>query len=255
MARTSTVVWSVIGIVMAVLLLIAAVYGPGLYQKSQALVGPIFEISQSEERMAELNTELAFTEPADGVVGEDRFAVFVEIRRALLPVYRDWEDMARQLEQGGQEDWDTAMEALAAVRSVMTSQIGTLSEHRMSPAEFIWIEDLAYGDWAPAVDDMVEDSIETEVLRRSTEEDLALLADLEGQHGSSRASRGFGDHLRDRLEKLNTPAAPVVDGIAVATSELFWAYREELLELDLASYSEFHRVIRGAENIDIQIEP
>ncbi len=260
MSRTSTVVWSVIGAVVAILGMLGLVYGPGLYRDGKALVGPIFDIAHSEERLAGLNTELPFEPPAAGDVDAGRFSVFLEIRRDLLPQYLEWQAIERELEQRGEEDWessmdwDGAMEVLAAIRSIMTLQIETLQKHGMSPAEFVWIEDLVYQNWTESVEDAVEASAVTEALRESTVADLEALAALENRFGSSRASLEFSELLDQRLDSLDNPGPPAVEGLPDATSELFWEHREELADLDLASYSELHSILRGNNEVNIQID-
>jgi len=124
----------------------------------------------------------------------------------------------------------------------------------MSPAEFIWLEDLAYETWFAVVSDRVEESVADAAVRETTAADLELLEEFASQHGSSPALRRFGDHLRGRLDVLENPGAPAVDGVVSETSELFWAHREELAELDLRAYSEMHRIIRGSDNVNIQID-
>ncbi len=60
MTRTSTVVWSLIGLVVVILGILGAVYGPEMYREGKAIVGPIVDIAQSEDRLAALNTEMPF---------------------------------------------------------------------------------------------------------------------------------------------------------------------------------------------------
>jgi len=254
MTRTSSVVWSLIGTVIAVLGILGLIYGPGMYRQGKALVGPIVEIAQSEERLAALNTEIPFDEPADGTVGDDRLSVFLAIRRDLLPRYLEWQAIERQLEQHNQEDWESAMEVLAAIQGVMTLQIETLRAHGMSPAEFIWIEDLAYVTWAERIEDIIEESAVTEKVRETTATDMDALAGLENRYGSSRATREFGALLERRLQSLDNPDPPSVEGVSDATSSLLWAHREELVDLDLAQYSELHDFLRGNNTVNLNID-
>jgi len=254
MSRTSTVVWSVIGVVVAILLALGLVYGPDLYTRGKALVGPLVDIARSEERLADLNMEIPFDESPDGTISADRFEVFLEIRRDLLPRYLEWQAIERQLEQHDQENWEGAMGVLEAIRAVMTMQIETLRAHGMSPAEFIWIEDLAYVTWAERVEDLIRGNAVTESLRETTAADLETLADLEGRYGASRATREFAAGLTSRLDSLDNPGAPMVEGVSDWNSSLFWAHRQDLVELDLAKFSELHDILRGNNNVKINID-
>ncbi len=255
MSRASNVIWSLIGLVVAIIGILGAVYGPDLYRKGKGLVAPIMEISRAEDTLDELNTELPFTVPDDGLVPIDRFTVFLEIRRTLLPRYQEWQHMERELEKSTQEDWSTAMDVLAAVQEVMSLQVETLRTHGMSPAEFVWIEDRIYLTWLPHVADAVRAGAAKDALRDATTEDLEILAELERQHGTSAASLSFGNHLRQRLDGLGLSNAPEVEGVSAATSDLFWDNRHELDDLDLTSYSELHKFIRGGDNVEINIDP
>jgi len=253
MTRTSTVVWRLIGLVIAVLVVLGLIYGPGFYREAKALVGPLIEVAQSEDRLTTLNIEMPFEEPTDGSVTEARFGAFLDIRRELLPGYREWQAVERKLDQQGEEDWEFAKEVLVAIQAVMALQVETLKAHGMSPSEFSWIEDLAYVTWTESVADLVEASTVTERLIETTTADMGFLADLERRHGSSRATRQFATHLNERLQSLDNPGPPTVEGVSDATSSLFWAHREELDDLDLAAYSELHGVLRG-NDVDIKID-
>lgn len=254
MIRTSTVVWSLIALVVAILAILGAVYGPTMIREGRALVGPIVDIAQSEDRLAELNTEMPFEEPTDGAVSADRFAVFIEIRRDLLPQYKQWQAIERELEGNGEEDWESAKEVLTAIQSVMGVQIETLRNRGMSPAEFVWIEDLVYRTWADEADDAVSTSAANEAVRETTEADLETLAELERRYGRSKSMTEFAAHLDRRLSSIENPEPPVVEGVSAETSALLWAHREELKALDLAAYSELHGILRGGNNVNIKID-
>jgi len=254
MSRTSNVIWGLIALVAAILAVLGAVYGPRMYREGKALVGPIVDIAQSEERLAGLNADMPFEEPGDGQVGGDRLRVFLDIRRDLLPEYKHWQDIERQLEKHGQEDWESAMEVLSAIQSVMAVQIATLEEHGMSPAEFVWIEDLTYETWLEQVEEQISTSAADELLRETTEGDKARLDELESRYGSSRATKEFSTHLNQRLHTLDHPEPPVIDGLPQATSALLWDHRKELEDLHLAQYSELHGILRGNNNVNINID-
>lgn len=252
MSRTSTVVWGSIGVVVAVLGILALVYGPGLYREGKALVGPIMDLTKFEDRLAALNDEFPFEPPADGVVPEDRFAAFLAIRRALAPTYREWDELERELDREDRpEDWRAAKEVLGKVQDVFRLQAETLRLHRMSPAEFNWIEDLVYHVWHDAAADAVASAGGAERLREATAADLELLGELQRRYGASEAGRRFTAHLERRLAEIEDPGPPHVDGVADATSAMFWAHRDELAELDFSG-SELHDAIRR-RNVNVEI--
>ena len=253
MARTSTVIVSLLLAVLVVLGVLGLIYGPDLYREGKALVGPIVELSQVEDQLAALDAEMPFTPPDDLVVPEDRFRVFLDIRRELLPRYTAWQELESRVESSGDEDWKTAKEVLAQVREVAAAQRAALAEHRMPPAEFIWIEDRVYGDWARAVAFSPESRAVTEALAEAAREDLAVLDELDRRHGPSPASRELRRRFQLRAEVAQNPSAPVVEGVPEANASLFWAHREVIDELDLERYSDLHDLLRDSGNVEIRV--
>jgi hypothetical protein len=254
MPRTSTVIWSLVALVLAIFAVLGAVYGPELVRNAKAVLGPIVDIAKSEDRLQQLNAELPFNEPTSRTIDRDRFSVFLAIRRDLLPQYLRWQHIERELERQGQEDWQSAMEVLEAVQTIMNLQIDTLRAHGMSPAEFLWIEDIVYGEWSDAVDDLIETEALRQAVRGAAAESLELVESLEARYGSSAALREMRAHLEEDLDEIEQSSTPVVEGVPSETSKLLWDHRDEIAKLDLASYSELHRILRGSENVEIKID-
>lgn len=253
MARTSTVIVSLLVAVLVVLGVLGLIYGPGLYREGKALVGPIVELSQVEDQLAALDAEMPFTPPEDMVVPEDRFRVFLDIRRELLPRYTAWQELESRLETSGDEDWETAKEVLAQVREVAAAQRAALAQHRMPPAEFNWIEDRVYGDWARAIASGPERRTVTEALAAAAREDLALLGELERRRGTSSELRELRSRLEARVAAAEDPSAPTVEGVPEANAALFWAHREAIDELDLERYSDLHDLLRESGSVQIRV--
>lgn len=255
MNRTTTVVWSLVAAVVAILTVLGAVYGPRLVSEGRALVGPIVDIAKAEDRLAELNAELGFAPPEDGRITPDRFEVFLDVRRDLLPHYLEWRDMERQLERSGQEDWATAKEVLDAVRQITSTQIETLRNRAMSPAEFIWIEDLVYGDWVPKVEEAAASSATRSAVRAATRDTLEVLTAAERVHGTNAVANAVRTHLEGRLDELGSTDAPVVPGFDEETTQLLWRHRDEITRLDFSGYSGMHGILRGSKEVEVKINP
>jgi hypothetical protein len=253
MARTSTVVVSVILTVLLVLGLLALVYGPGLYREGKALVEPIVELSKAKDQLIALNSEMPFEPPDDGVVAEDRFQIFLDIRRELLPRYKAWQELEQRLDASGEEDWQTAKEVLAQVREIASAQRGALTGHGMSPDEFNWIEDRVYGVWAKGIVAAEGDQAVADALHDAAREDLATLDDVDRRYGPSRASHELRRRLETRLAATSADKAPSVEGISEDDARLFWAHREDINELDLERYSDLHDLLRESGNVEIKV--
>ena len=63
---------------------------------------------------------------------------------------------------------------LVAIQEVMTVQTEILQTHGMSPAEFVWIEDLIYVTWTEQTELLIESSAITETIRETTARDMGL---------------------------------------------------------------------------------
>ena len=85
MARTSNTVWNVVLIVLGLLGLATAVFGPSLYREGSAFVAPLAELAGAEKAMNTLDEEFPFEPPADGFIREDRLAVDDEGQPVLGP--------------------------------------------------------------------------------------------------------------------------------------------------------------------------
>ncbi len=261
MTRTGATVWTIVGIVVAILLMLGLIYGPELYRKGESIVAPILELSRSEKVLAELNAELPFTAPEDGRASEDRLLVFFEVRRQLIPHYEAYKVVEKKIERSQQEDLETVGQVLGTVTDVFDAQISTLRELGMSPAEFRWYELEVYDGWLVKME-LAELSSSTLVnaseLREMTSEDLAFVDQLRSRHGSSASLTAVRERLTARLEEVNQPSAPVLDGIAPENSALYWQHRETIAELKLDQHGEMHSRLRQGSSkggVKININP
>lgn len=250
MARSAaSAVWTVVGVVAAILLGLAVVFGPKLYREGRQLVGPITGLARAEEEMAALDRDLPFTPPADGVIPEERLGVFLKIRRELVPHYQQWESLRRELERtGDSQGWQATKEALAAVSDVLGMQTTLLRRHGMSGTEFRWLERRVYDGWYEQLG-----ASDAEVrLRRATDEDLRFLAEVGARHGRSAALAEVQRHLEARLEALDSSQAAKASG--EPNSALLERHREEIAELELSEYQDLHTRMRQEPGEDFSIE-
>jgi len=257
MARTGTTIWIVLGIGAALLLAVALIYGPDLYRKGESIVAPIMELTRSEEALSQLNAELPFTEPADGLVAEERLAAFFEVRRRLIPHYQSFEIIENRIERSQQEDFETAGEVLDAVTGTFDAQIAILREEGMSPAEFRWLEFAVYDGWLDKVEqaELGGSSLaNTSEMRNLTTEDLAFVDGLRQTYGPSPALDAVHERLTARLAQVDAPAAPAVEDVPPANGELFWRHRETIAELKLDEYDDMHSRLRQGSGAGVTIK-
>ena len=186
----STVVRFVVGTAVLLLVGVTVIFGPRLYRSVREVVDPVVDLTRVEERLAGLNEEFPFAPDPGGAIDETRLQQFLEIRRELRPAYEAWDAAVEAAEQQG-ESWQSVTSILTLTRDVLHGQIDALTRARMSPAEFVWIEDLVYRTWAEEADDAVSTSAAIEAVRETTEADLETLAELERRYGRSKSMTEF----------------------------------------------------------------
>jgi hypothetical protein len=256
MARASNVIWSVLVAFLLLLGLTAAVFGPRLYREGKALIAPIAELAGSERAMKALDEEFLFEPPDDGVVGEPRLLVFLEVWHDLRARYGEWQELVDELEGRHTQSWQEAKDVLAATRDVHRTQRETLREHGMSPTELVWIEDAVLSWWRQVEPQLADEDRPVIVaeLRRVSEKDLRFVAELERHHGASPALEAMERHLEERLASLDTSAPPRVAEVPEANQELFWRHRDEIAFIEKLTHNPLHKMIREPGGVQIQIE-
>jgi len=256
MARTGTTIWLVLGIGAALLLIVALIYGPDLYRKGESIVAPIMELSKSDQALNDLDAELPFTEPADGVVDEARLMTFLEIRRQLLQPYAKYREVENRIERKQQGDFEAAGEVLAVMTEVFDAQIDVLRQHGMSVAEFRWFEFAVYDNWLEEVEQTELSGAALEYaseVREMARGDMDFIDQLQRSHGSSAALAAMRDRLSARLEQIDRPSTPVVEGVPPENGELFWAHRETIAELRLDEYNTVHTRLRQGTSAGVNV--
>jgi hypothetical protein len=229
--------------VLAGLIAVGVVYGPKLWSVGRDVIGPIRELSRSDEALEQLNQSLAWEPPADGLVSEDRLQVMLEVHADLEPRYRRWREVVEKIEAEQGESLDAAKTVLAETRDVMQAQVEVLETHQMSGPELVWLEDIVYATWLRTLEssaDVGARPAQLQRLRELTEQDLAALDELEARYSASALSRAMRQRLEDRLAGLDEARPPEVEGVPEATQQLLWRYRDEIMRLDLGEYRQIH---------------
>ncbi len=257
MTRTGGTIWVILGIVAAILLMLGLIYGPDLYRKGESIVAPIMQLTKLDESVNELDAALPFTPPDNGVASEERLLVFLEVRRQLVPHYEEWLAIEKQIERSGEENFETAGQVLGSVTDVFDAQIDTLRGLGMSPAEFRWYEFAVYDGWLDEVElmDVTGSSLaNTGEISDMTRGDLEFVDLQISRHGSSPALAAVRQRLAARLDTMDNPAAPEIEGVAMENSALFWRHRESIARLKLDQHNDIHSRLReGKDGVHINI--
>lgn len=228
--------WIVVGAIVAGILALALAVGPGLYRHGRELVGPIMDLAASEKAFDELDAEMSWQAPEEGRIDAARLDRFLAVRAELLPTYRRWEELERELTGNGEESLDTAKVVLAELREVFAVQEAALRAHDMSPAEFRWLEEKVYEEWLEPGDVRAAAGR----LEQATRADLEFVAELRRRYGESSALGEVERRLEERLDAIGAEARAPASDLPPTTVKLLESRHADIAALDLARYGTVH---------------
>src|ERR1041384_2204213 len=124
--------------------------------------------TQIEELKKKANA-VPFTEPADGIVSEERLVKFLDIRRRVFDVYAKHKDELEAMNKKKQADFSDVTRGLGVLAEVRLAQAQALADVGMSEAEYHFLIQQVYktmrasevakaspapgsGETAPAID-------------------------------------------------------------------------------------------------------
>lgn len=252
--RGPSPVWVVLGVVGVAVMAAALVFGPGLYRKGRDVVAPIVKMTRIEDRMQELDERLAFEPPADGEVREDRLEEFLAVRLEVLPALQEWTEAVQRVDRRGEESWQDAAEILGRTQELLELQLATLTDHRMPPSEFKWLDELVYRKWLPALQEAgaASSAVRSAVLE-STRGDLDFVRQLQSRGKGSGALRELESRLEQRVETLQSSRPPDVEGIPEGTRDLLWRYRDEIEAASFADVREAPIILGEFHNVKVRV--
>jgi hypothetical protein len=136
-----------IAVVVGGVMLAAVVFG-GLWWakgKTQEFTG---RQAQIEELRSKANA-VPFTEPADGIVREDRLLKFLDVRRRVFGVYAKHKDQLEALNKKKQADFSDFTNGLSVLNEVRLAQAQALVDVGMSEGEYHFLIQQVYKSlWA-----------------------------------------------------------------------------------------------------------
>jgi hypothetical protein len=131
-----------IAVVVGGVMLAAVVFGGLWWAKGKAEQFTGRE-TQIEELKKKANA-VPFTEPADGIVREDRLLKFLEIRRRVFDVYAKHKDQLEALNKKKQADFSDVTNGLSVLGEVRLAQAQALADVGMSDDEYRFLIQQVY---------------------------------------------------------------------------------------------------------------
>ena len=136
-----------IAVVVGGVMLAAVVFGGLWWAKGKAEQFTGRE-TQIEELKKKANA-VPFTEPADGIVREDRLVKFLDIRRRVFDVYAKHKDELEAMNKKKQADFSDVTKGLSVLGEVRLAQAQALADAGMSEGEYHFLIQQVYKSlWA-----------------------------------------------------------------------------------------------------------
>ncbi|HEU0105475.1 MAG TPA: hypothetical protein VFT38_04845 [Vicinamibacteria bacterium] len=139
-----------IAAVMGGVVLAAVVFG-GLWWakgKAEQFTGREAKIEELKKRA----NAVPFTEPADGVLREDRLVKFLDVRRRIFDVYAQHKDELEAMNRKKQADFSDVTHGLGVLAEVRLAQAQALADVGMSEGEYHFLIQQVYKTlWASEI--------------------------------------------------------------------------------------------------------
>jgi hypothetical protein len=131
-----------IAVVVGGVMLAAVVFG-GLWWvkgKAEQFTGRETQIEQLKKKA----NAVPFTEPADGIVREDRLVKFLDVRRRVFDVYAKHKDELEAMNKKKQADFSDVTHGLGVLAEVRLAQAQALADVGMSESEYHFLIQQVY---------------------------------------------------------------------------------------------------------------
>jgi hypothetical protein len=139
-----------VAFVVGMLGVAAAVFG-GLWWAK----GKVDQVTAHEARIDELKKRanaVPFSEPADGLIREDRLVKFIDIRRRVFDVYVKHKDELEAMNKKEKADFSDVTKGLGVLSEVRTAQAEAQADVGMGESEYHWLVQQVYKTlWASEV--------------------------------------------------------------------------------------------------------
>jgi hypothetical protein len=117
--------------------------------------GKVEEMSGNEARIEELQKKAnanTFERPADGVIREDRFVKFLDVRKRVFALYEKHKPALDAMGQKKQGDWSDVTSGFSIINDIRLAQAQALADLGMSEDEYQFMVEQVYRSaWASEI--------------------------------------------------------------------------------------------------------
>jgi hypothetical protein len=137
-----------IGVVLALVGAVAAVFGPGALRRARSMYAPISRMKVEQTEFEAWTRGKAWREPAVPALGPEKLDAFLALRRDL----RRLETKGNELRRRGPADGERARlrdvpAIMEGVGGLLGERFAAFREHDIVPAEYDYLEHLVYVTW------------------------------------------------------------------------------------------------------------
>jgi len=137
-----------IGVVLAVVGAVAALFGPGALRRARSVYAPISRMKGEQREFETWVRQRAWTEPAAPVLSPEKLDAFLALRRDLHALEEKGTELRRRGPADGQRTRIEDVPAIVeGVGGVLRERFAAFRKHDIVPAEYAYLERLVYDTW------------------------------------------------------------------------------------------------------------
>ena len=138
-------------VVLALLGVVAAVFGPGALRRARAVYAPISRMKGEQREFEAWVRQRGWHEPATPTLTAEKVDRFLALRRDLRALDEKGQRLRVRNPEGQRARLKDMPDIMEAVGELATERFQAFRRHDITPAEYDSIERLVYDTWLPAL--------------------------------------------------------------------------------------------------------
>ena len=139
-----------VALILGIMVVAAGIFGGAYWLKGKA-----DEFTGNESKIEELQQKAnanSFERPEDGIIREDRFVKFLDVRKRVFSVYEKHRGTLETMNKKKQGDWGDVTSGFSIVNEIRMAQAQALADAGMSENEYQFMVEQVYKSaWASEV--------------------------------------------------------------------------------------------------------
>ena len=141
-----------IGVVLALVGAVAAVFGPGALRRARSMYAPISRMKAEQTEFEAWTRGKAWREPVAPALGPEKLDAFLALRRDLRRLETKGDEMRRRGPASGEKARLRDMPAMMeGVGGLLGERFAAFRRHDIVPAEYDYLEHLVYVTWLGSI--------------------------------------------------------------------------------------------------------